>query len=159
MDGIFYVFAAAFFLSFFVLTRLAERKRAAAVRALAARSGFHYLGGALPKSLTLYGTPFQSSTKIWNAIDGEPRGIRVIAFDSQVGSGKHSWRRTVIAVENDARASQVLAFIPDATIESVGNWKIIYRPKGVPLFSIFGLMPVEELESYVNSFKADAVRQ
>ena len=46
----------------------AERLRAAAILGLAIRSGFHDLGDALPRSLTLYGTPFDHASKVWNVI-------------------------------------------------------------------------------------------
>ncbi|HEY4051280.1 MAG TPA: hypothetical protein VGM27_30830 [Acidobacteriaceae bacterium] len=48
-----------------------ERRRSTALRAMAARRGFAYLGGALPGSLTLHGTPMDQATSIWNVIDGE----------------------------------------------------------------------------------------
>jgi hypothetical protein len=74
----------------FYVLHASQRHRADAIRALAARSGMHYLGNALPKSLQLDGTPFHYVSKAWNVIDGEPRGTRVIAFDCQVGVGKRS---------------------------------------------------------------------
>jgi hypothetical protein len=129
---------------------LGERWREDAIRALAIRSGFHYLGNALPRSLTLYGTPFERTSKVWNVIDGEPHGIRIIAFDCQVGSGKGSWRRSVITVESGADSSRA-AFDPDLAIQHVGKWKILYRAKASIEFRISGLMPIEELEAYVDS--------
>jgi len=55
----------------FVAFYFGERQRAAAIRALASRLGFYYLGDALPRSLKLDGTPFHSASKVWNVIDGE----------------------------------------------------------------------------------------
>jgi hypothetical protein len=132
----------------------AERHRAAAIRGLAACSGFHYLGDALPRSLTLYGTPFDRVSKVWNVIDGEPRGVRVIAFDCQIGVGKGSWRRTVIAVEIGSDLSLLLN--PEMRIDSSGRWKVLYRPRASINFRVTGLMPPEELESYLNSVAAGA---
>ena len=131
---------------------LIERQRTAAIRALATRLGFHFLGNALPRSLTLSGTPFSSHSKVWNVIDGEPRGVRIIACDCRVGVGKGSWRRTVIAVESATYLSPALPFNPEMTIDTVGDWKILYRPKASINFSISGLMPLDELESYLSSF-------
>lgn len=129
--------------------RRAENQRAAAIRELAIRLGFHYLGEALPRSLTLYGTPFDPASRVWNVIDGEPGGIRIISFDCQIGIGKGSWRRTVLAVESGSDLSLLLS--PEMTIDSAGQWKVLYRPKASMNFRIAGLMPLVELESYLNS--------
>jgi len=133
----------------FVALYLGEWKRAAAIRALANRLGFHYLGDALLRSLTLDGTPFHRASKVWNVIDGEPRGVRIIAFDCRVGVGKGSWRRTVIA--SNADSSHALMFDPDMILESAGEWKILYRPKASVNFRIAGLMPLEELEAHLRT--------
>jgi hypothetical protein len=151
----FVLFAVAGLAVLFVF-HLAERRRTAAIRALAIRSGFHYLGNALPRSLTLRGTPFNRASKVWNVIDGELRGIRIIAFDCQVGVGKSSWRRTVIAVESSADLARTVRFDPEMTLDSAGKWKVLYRPKASVNFRIAGLMPLEELEPYLNSVAVNA---
>jgi len=131
---------------------LVERQRTAAIRLLASRLGLHFLGNALPRSLTLSGTPFSSHSRVWNVIDGEPRGVRTIAFDCQVGVGKASWRRTVIAAESADYLAPALPFNPEMKIDTAGDWKILYRPKASINFSIAGLMPLTELESFLGSF-------
>lgn len=146
--------AAAIALLFFFY--LAERQRAAAIQALASRLGFHYLGSALPRSLTLSGTPFSGHSRVKNVIDGEPRGVRTIAFDCQVGTGKGSWRRTVIAVEESGDFGNVLALNAEMRIEPAGKWKVLYRRKAPFVFRVGELMPLEELESYLNSVSTTA---
>jgi hypothetical protein len=136
----------------FYLLRVSERYRAGAIRALAIHSGMHYLGNALPKSLRLEGTPFCCASKVWNVVDGEPRGTRIMAFDCQVGAGKHSWRRTVIAVESDDNILGYLPVPPDMTINRSGGWQILYRPKAPFNIRIAGLTPVEELEANIKAF-------
>lgn len=79
MSAIPLILMAGLGLFFFYVLHLSARYRADAIRALAARSEMHYLGNALPKSLTLEGTPFYGATKVWNVIDGEPRGTRIMA--------------------------------------------------------------------------------
>src|SRR4051794_11141646 len=86
-------------LFFFLYVNRLHRERD--VRALADRLGLHYLGEGVPRSLSLHGTGLVNATSIWNLIDGERRGIRVIAFDCQIGHGRGSWRRTAIAVESE----------------------------------------------------------
>jgi len=141
------------------VTHQAERRRSNAIRAIANRAGFHYIGEALPRSLTLHGTLFERASKVWNVIDGEPRGIRIIAFDCRVGVGKYSWKRTIIAIESDAEFSSAVAFNPEMTVEFVGRWKILYRSKATIEFRISGLMPIEQLEAHLNSIAAPSSRQ
>ena len=130
----------------------AQRYRADAIRALATRSGMHYLGRALPRSLTLEGTPFHHFSKVWNVIDGEPHGARIMAFDCQVGVGKRSWRRSVVAVEGDGNVFSSVPLHPDMTIDRTGRWKILYyRPKPHFILRITGLTPIEELEANLNA--------
>lgn len=135
-----------------VLVYFADRQRSAAIRAFATRSGFHYIGDALPRSVTLRGTPLQGVSKVWNVIDGEPRGVRIVAFDCRVGVGKGSWKRTVIAVADATYLPPALPFNSELTIDTAGNWKILYRPKAAVNFRIARLMSVDELESYLSSF-------
>ena len=129
-----------------------QRYRADAIRTLASRSGMHYLGKALPRSLTLEGTPFRHFSKVWHVIDGEPYGTRIMAFDCQVGVGKRSWRRSVIAVEGEGDVFTNVALHPDMTIDRTGRWKILYyRPKNHFALRIAGLTPIEELEANLNA--------
>ena len=74
-----------------------------------------------------------------------------MAFDCQVGVGKGSWRRTVIAVETAENALSHLPLQPDMTIDRSGRWQILYRPKALFGFRISGLTPVEELEATLNA--------
>ena len=73
------VFFAGAAVALLLIFHLVEKQRTAAIRALATRLGFHFLGTALPQSLRLSGTPFSRHSKVWNVIDGEPRGLRIIA--------------------------------------------------------------------------------
>jgi hypothetical protein len=59
----------------------------------------------------------------------------------------------VIAVGSGAGLSMPLFEI---TTDSAGKWAIVYRPKASVDFRIAGLMPLGELESYLNSAAADA---
>lgn len=158
MKAIPYLFAAGVAAALYAMLYLGERQREAAIRTLAARSGFHYLGAALPKCLTLGGTPFERISKVWNVIDREARGIRIIAFDCQVGIGKGSWRRSVIAVQSDADLSSALAFNPDMRIDAAGVWKVLYRPKASLNMRVAGLTPVHELDAYLDSVSAGQAR-
>src|SRR5262245_45671066 len=76
-----------------------ERIRSVAMQALAMRLRFRYLGEGVPRSLTLRGTEVANASRIWNVIDRDPPGFRIIAFDFRMGTGKRSWTSTAIAVE------------------------------------------------------------
>ncbi|HTA25118.1 MAG TPA: hypothetical protein VK763_16410 [Terriglobales bacterium] len=79
-----------------------------------------------------------------------------MAFDCQVGVGKRSWRRTVIAVENEGDVTSHLRVQPDMEIDRSGRWQILYRPKQHFSFRIAGLTPVEELEANLNAVVAES---
>jgi hypothetical protein len=124
-----------------------ERKRRSGIRNLAARRGFTYLGSSLPRSFTLRGTELQSTASVWNVVDADCGGIRVICFDCRAGSGKGSWRRTAIAAKGqpDVFGSILTA---DLTLEQCGGWSIMYEPKRMSL--IPGRpMAVSEIEAHL----------
>jgi hypothetical protein len=142
----------------FYILHTSERYRAGAIRALAIRLGLHYLGNALPKSLRLEATPFNRISRVWNVVDGEPRGTRIMAFDCQIGVGRQSWRRSVIAVESDDNVFGALALHLNMTIHRSGGWQILYRPKAHFNFRMAGLTPVEELEANLNALVANSAK-
>jgi hypothetical protein len=43
-----------------------------------------------------------AAMRAWNVIEGKGHGVRVVAFDCRLGTGKGSWRRSVIAAEGSA---------------------------------------------------------
>src|SRR5580698_6505102 len=126
---------------------LRERRRSTALRGMALRRGFVYLGKAIPKSLTLYGTPMDQADSVWNVIDGECNRIRVVAFDCRMGSGKGSWRRTVIAARSLEDPFSGAISTPNLMIDYARDWAILYQPKTISLISP-GLMPVEQIEAH-----------
>jgi len=96
------------------------------------------------------GWPFASVASVWNIIDGEPRGTRIVAFDCRFGQGKASWRRTVIAVQTDIGNITASSFDPALRVEQMGDWVFIYRPKGFALIT-GQLMPIPELGAYLEA--------
>ncbi len=131
-----------------------QRRRKAALRAMANRRGFAYLGQWIPCSLTLRGTPFERATWIWNVIDGDSQGIRVIAFDCDIGSGRGSCRRTVIAAQSARDVFGAVKFRRDLTVDRSGDWILLYQPKTVSLIS--GLMTVPEIEAHFDAIEVPA---
>jgi hypothetical protein len=124
-----------------------SRKRIKAIRALATRLGFTYIGGALPRSVSLRGTSLEAATSVWNVIDGERHKLRFIAFDCRIGVGKGSWRRTVIGAQTDADIFGTVSFNRDLTVERSGDWMFLYQPKA--FFSPSALMSIDEIEAHL----------
>jgi len=123
---------------------LGQRRRSAAIRALAIRSGFTYLGRALPPSLSGF------ATSTWNLIEGKRHGIRIVAFDCQIGAGKGSLRRTVVAAETAVDVFGGARFNTDLRVHRSGSWMILWQP-GTMSFIPAGLMPIVELEAHLNA--------
>jgi hypothetical protein len=146
--GIYVIWAVMVVL--FTLSWWRGRIRAKEIHSLARSCGFQHLGEALPRSLLLTNAPFTSITSVWNVIDGEPRGKRIIAFDCRFGNGKASWRRTVIAIKTEISNITASAFDPYLRIEQMNDWVLIYRPKEFALISR-GMIPIPELRAYLDT--------
>ena len=136
----------------FAILRIRASNRTAAIRAMAKRYGFVFLGTELPRSLTLRGTALDRSSSIWNVIDGERYGIRVVAFDCRIGSGKGSWRRTVIAAQSPSDLFNAVPFNRDLTVDRSGGWAILYQPWGYSVIPP-GLMSIAELEAHLEALE------
>jgi len=117
------------------------------IRRLAETTGFHYLNNALPRSLRNLPSGI---TSVWNVLDGEHRGRRVIAFDCRFGQGKGSWRRTVIAIQAERSSITASAFDPEVEVEQIGEWTFLYRPRQLA-FITRQLTPVAELAAYLDA--------
>ena len=136
--------------SFFLWSEILDRRRAREMARLASSLGLKAWGNQLPQDLSLAGTPMADRSAIWNVLEGVQNGIPVIVFDCRIGTGKGSWRRTVIA----ARANRdVFATVPsDAsyTVDQSGDWMVFYSPKTM---SFLGqrLMPISELEARLST--------
>ncbi len=127
-----------------------SRVRARELRSLAESCGFHYLGDALPRSVPLRGPQLDSITTVWNVIDGEPRGTRIVAFDCRFGVGKGSWQRTVIAIKTETANIVAPSFGPAFRIEQIDDWVFVYRTKNFTLIAV-QLTPIAELRGYLET--------
>lgn len=145
------VFVGVFFVITVTYLWIRERLRTTAMRRLARRLGFKYLGKTkLPEALSLYGTVFNHAWHIENQMEGFRGRTHIVAFDCQVGKGIGEAQRTVIA----ARASETIfaglpAGSPLTTATSVA-WTILYEPFGDASRNA-ALMPVHELAARIES--------
>jgi hypothetical protein len=135
---------------FFLWSALKDRRRTKHLTTLASTLGLKAWGDQLPSDLSLAGTPMACRSSTWNVFDGGRNGIRFVVFDCRMGTGKGSWRRTVIA----ARTSRdVFATIPTEssyTVDRCGEWMVFYSPKATSFFGP-GLMPIAELEARLST--------
>jgi hypothetical protein len=134
----------------FLWSSIDDRRRARGIARLANTLGLKARGDQLPADLSLVGTPMANRSTTWNVFEGMQSGIPFVVFDCRIGTGKASWRRTVIA----ARASRdVFATVPSDysyTVDHCGEWMVFYSPKTM---SFFGqrLMPIAELEARIST--------
>lgn len=134
-----------------------DRTRSAEIRALADSCGFYFIGKSLPDSVPAARLP-RSPTSVWNVIDGDVRGVRVVAFDCRFGYRRGSWKRTVIAFGGKQNRPPASLFNTDITKEYVDDWLFLYHPKQVRFFPD-GLMPITEIRAYIESVPATMIHQ
>jgi hypothetical protein len=137
-----------------------QQRRDRAMKSLAIRLNFHYLGAVLPRTLTIREPWLNEMTSTRNVIDGERNSIRVVAFDCRIGYGKGSSVRTVVAAKaaRNVFVSQTnrdlfrsVTSDDDLTVSQSGDWILLYRPKQRFELKSSGLIPIDELEMHINS--------
>lgn len=122
------------------------RKRTADMRTLAADRGFHFLGSAIPASIQFGKTSLQGISSTSNGIEGTRNGIKIMAFDCRIGTGKGSRTRTVLAVRTSGDVKHDFSL----SMERAGDWTILFepfnnqRPGG-------RIIPVHELAAHLNN--------
>lgn len=112
--------------------------RARAMRALAARWGFQYMGPSscrfgfpsvpkikpsLPASLSLDWRPADRIRQAWNVIEGQPSGMSVLIFDSDIGTGRPMYC-TFIACQTEENPFGVDT---RSDVIQSGGWWVLYR--------------------------------
>lgn len=135
--------------------------RARAMRALAAKRGFHYVGPWAPKWFGLPKIkprlpfarnwyPADEIRQVWNVIEGERDGVPILIFDSVFGP--FGWNTytfcTFIACEAEENPFEIDS-PSEATVESRG-WRVVYRLSGP--FIVWS-MSIKRLERHLESVK------
>jgi hypothetical protein len=140
--------------------------RARAMRALATRWGFQYIGPPAPKwwnrsqpkispplpvRFTLICRPSgRQITQIWNLIEGQQNGVSVVVFDSVLGEGRGSAPCTLIACQTEENPFGMVSS-PDRVIQSHG-WTILH---GVWFLWFSWTMGTKRLDNYLNKLGLD----
>lgn len=137
--------------------------RARAMRALAARWGFQYIGPPAPKlwnpshlrsvPLSRLGFPLvhPSGRRIrqaWNVIEGQQNGVSVLIFDSVLGEIKGGAPCTLIACQTEQNPFGIV-ISPDRVIQSNG-WTVLH---GVWFLQFSWTMGIRHIEDYVSKLR------
>jgi hypothetical protein len=146
----------------FIGIKLLYRFRSVTMRALALRLGFQFREGEplllylrkghrpLPTSLQVRGAPWNTITRAWNFIEGEKAGIRVVIFDSTLGSGKGKGvYSTFIAVQTDENPFKYRE--PEEKIAHSNGWTALYRLR---FWQIPWTLSVQSIEEYVDNLRS-----
>lgn len=133
--------------------------RARAMRSLAAKWGFRYIGPAAPKwwnpSQPNIGLPIPSRVfhrlptlrQVWNVIEGQQNGKTVLIFDGVIGA-RGGAPCTFIACQTEQNPFGVVTS-PNRLIQSHG-WTVLH---GVWLLWLSWEMGIQRLEHYVKELR------
>jgi hypothetical protein len=132
--------------------------RARAMRALAVRWGFHYIGPPapsfwsfrsfrkvtppLPDSFPRDGYPVGEIRQAWNVIEGQQNGVSVLICDSVIGERTYCTTIGCQTEQNPFKADTS----PDRVIRSRG-WTVVCRAR---YFQIPWTISMQRLNEYVN---------
>jgi hypothetical protein len=145
----------------FGLVRIIHMFRARAMRSLAARWGFQYIGPHAPKwwnpSHPKISPPVPAwfslvsgrrIRQVWNVIEGQQNGVSVLIFDSVIGEFKGGAPCTFIACQTEQNPFGAVTS-PDRVIQSRG-WTVVH---GVWFLWFSWTMSTKRLDDYANKLR------
>ena len=151
----------------FGAVRIVFMLRARAMRALAARWGFRYIGPPapsfrgfrsfpkvtppLPVSFPRNCYPVGGIRQAWNVIEGQQSGMSVLICDSVIGERTYC---TIIGCETKQHPFKTDTSA-DRAVQSDG-WAVLCR---VRYFQIPWTMSIQHLDNHVNNLGADLARE
>ncbi|WP_031500111.1 hypothetical protein [Bryobacter aggregatus] len=116
-------------------------RRRREVRGFADKIGFSSIGPALPIEHPFYRTSLRSTSPLRNAYAGQVQRREMLFFDLSVGSGKHRFDRSAIALRGKPEEFGTLQFGPDLVTEEADGWTWVYGRRR--------LLEIEELNELV----------
>ena len=165
-----FLFVPATVLLVLGVARIFYKFRARAMRALAARWGFQYIGPPVPKlwnsSSSRIRPPLPASfslacypsgrriTQVLNLIEGQQNGVLVLVFDCILGQGRGSSLCTLIACQTEQNPFGIVSR-PARFIQSHG-WTIVH---GGWLLWFSWTMGIKRLDDYMSRLRVGAVRE
>jgi hypothetical protein len=151
----------------FGVVQIMHMFRARAMRALAARWGFQYIGPPVPKwwnpAHTHISPPLpgwlsrgfrpagRRLRQVWNVIEGQQNGVSVVIFDTIIGEMRDSGPCTLIACQTEQNPFGIVT-PPDRLIQSHG-WTVVH---GVWLLHFSWAMGIRRLDKYLNRLRVDS---
>jgi hypothetical protein len=124
-------------LPIFVGIEYLHQSRIAAMRALATRWSFQYSSGDpqiwagrrspvhYPLGFKMRCYPVCDMSKLWNVIDGEMNGIRVLIFDTKLGTGRGARYCTFFAIQTSENLFKCIS--SREKIAQRAGWTAVYR--------------------------------
>lgn len=133
------------------------RSRAGAMLAFAARLSLHYSPGDqrifgrrpvhYPTGFKMRCYPIYLVSRIWNVIDGERNGIRVLIFDSMIGEGRGARYCTFVATQSTDNLFKTVK--RREKVAQRAGWTAVYR------ISFMGIRPwtfsIARIEEFLNN--------
>ena len=125
------------FLPIFVGIEYLHQSRVKAMRTLATRWNFQYSAGDsqiwawrrspvhYPPEFKMRCYPVYDMGKMWNVIDGERNGIRVLFFDSRIGTGRGARYCTFFAIQTSENLFKRVS--SREKIAQRAGWTAVYR--------------------------------
>lgn len=151
----------------FAVVSIVSKFRARAMRDLAAKWGFQYIGPPasrwfspshpkisppLPVGLSLACHSYCSRIRqVWNVIEGQQNGVSLFIFDSIIGEGKGVYC-TFMACQTEHNPFGTDTS-PHRVLQS-GGWTILYR---VRFLQIPWTMSIQRLDDHVNKLRVSSV--
>jgi hypothetical protein len=150
----------------FGVIRIPYMFRARAMRTLAARWGFQYIGppfsgwrtsssspdqAALPLSFPHWLVHDRRIRQVWNVIEGQQSGLSVLIFDSIMGEERGMYC-TFLACQTEQNRFGI-DIAPDRVIQSHG-WTALFR---VRFLQIPWTMGVQRLDDHLNKLRVGSV--
>jgi hypothetical protein len=148
------------------LIRIPYIFRARAMRSLAVRWGFQYVGptfsgwrassspphqAALPLSFPHWLIHARRIRQVWNVIEGQQSGLSVLIFDSIIGEGRGRYC-TFFACQTEQNPFG-LDIAPDRVIESHG-WAVLFR---VRFLQIPWTMGIQRLDDHLSKLRVGSL--
>ncbi len=153
------------------LVRIMHMVRGRAMRALAARWGFQYIGplaptkwwwnpshleirAPLPSWISSFTPCGLRIRQVWNVIEGNTNGVTVLIFDSVIGQYKGGQPCTLIACKTEQNPFGMVTSA-DRVIQSHG-WTVLH---GIWFFWFSWTMGIRSLDDHLNKLVAGSVRE
>lgn len=120
-----------------------------AMRSLASRWGFRYLGHDLPASFAMDRYPANQIRLAVNVIEGQHGAVPILIFDCVIGQGRNPPQCTVMASHTEW--NPFTTDVPPEAIIRSREWTALYRLQ----YSLLGwAMSVKGIEVHLNGLQA-----